>query len=179
MAVGDHVRVKGIEGDCKKSGERSAKLFGPEKEYDTKEDGNESDGEAGEEEDGVSIVTGDFRSRAVHKHVPNGPLFVVAILPLRGLEGKSQFERQEREPDEILQKGRVFGIESHIAVTDVAISSRNMGLLIVGHRFLRGNDEGEYEVKQEHGCYQPSGVFFDPFHGSVRRKIILLENWGG
>lgn len=90
--MGDHVRIEGVERDRQDSGQSATEFSRPEEEYDTEEHGDEGDREACVEEDGVGIVTGQFRTGAVDEHIAHGPLLVSAFLPFCGGERKLQFE---------------------------------------------------------------------------------------
>ena len=58
----------------------------------------------------------------------------------------------------------MLGIESHVAVADVAVGRRDMCLFVVGHGFLGRDHEGEGEVNDQNETHKKEGVLFDELH---------------
>lgn len=136
MIVGDDVGVECIKSNREDSGQGSAEFFGPQEEHDTKYYRNKSGGDASKKENRISVVAGPCWTGAVHKHVADGPLFVVAILPFRRLERKGESEGKKHESSEVFEEGWVFWVESHIAIAHIAVGGRNVCLFVIRHGFL-------------------------------------------
>lgn len=141
VVVGDDIGIGSIERDRKESGKRPAELSGPDEDPEAEEDGEEDDRQARPEEDFVGIIAGDILLGAIDEHIADGPLFVDTGAPFAGLEREGRLKSEERESCEILEQRRVFGIEAHIAMTDITISRRDVGFFIKDSGFLAGYQE--------------------------------------
>lgn len=58
----------------------------------------------------------------------------------------------------------MFWIQTHIAVADVAVSSRDMRLLVINGGFLTGNQHRDDEMEQEDATKNQIRVFFQEIH---------------
>ncbi len=164
VVVSDDIGVKGVEGEGEKASQYPTKGTSPQEKPESEEDRENDDREAREEENRIGVVTGHLWSGAVDEHITHEPLFVVAGLPSVGFERKVEAEREEKQPGEIFDERWMFGIETHVAIADVAIGSWDMGSFIIGHGLLGRDHEGEDEVREENKEYKKDGVLFDELH---------------
>lgn len=88
VVVSDDIGVKGVEGEDDEASQYSAKGTSPQEESESEEDGKNDDWEAREEENRISVVTGNLWPRAIDEHIAHEPLFIVTGLPGIGFERK-------------------------------------------------------------------------------------------
>lgn len=93
-----------------------------------------------------------------------GEVEPVATFPEGIAFGHGGVERKEGESGEVFQEWWMLGIDAHVLVADIAVASRDMGLLIHGRRFLIGNEDGSGEKSHHHEGEALRGEAFQVFH---------------
>lgn len=151
--MGDDIRIEGEEKDCEDSGERAGAFPGHPVEKIRGEETEEDDGETREKNEEIGVI-----AETVEEEGPDIPLFVDALGPERIGDGEDRREREEEEPDEVLQEWRMLVIDTHISIADIAVGCGNMRPFIVGGGIGPGRPEREPEENGEHERYDDCRV---------------------